>query len=84
MCRNIRALYNFKPPATSDEIRASAVQYVRKVTGFQKPSVKNEQAFNEAVEKISDITKDLFSELSTSAHPKNREKEAAKRAARRS
>lgn len=78
MCRNIRPLFNFEPPSTREEIRASALQYVRKVSGFTRPSQANEAAFNEAVEKISDIVEHLLEQLVTNAPPKNREEEAAK------
>ena len=78
MCRNIKTLYNFEPVATDEEIRAAARQYVRKVSGFNKPSQANEAAFNEAVEQISAITKQLFDALETNAQPKDREVEAAK------
>jgi len=86
MCRNIKTLYNFAPPANEDEIRAAALQYVRKVTGFNKPSQVNEEAFNHAVDAITAITENLFKSLETTAMPKNREVEAAKakiRAAKR-
>lgn len=86
MCRNIRTLYNFEPPATDAEIRASALQYVRKVSGFTRPSKANQQAFDEAVDRIAAVTDDLLASLVTSASPRNREAEAAKarrRAARR-
>ena len=82
MCRNIKTLYNFEPPATEDEIRAAALQYVRKVTGFNKPSQANEDAFNQAVDAIAGITASLFNSLETSVTPKNREEEAAKAKAR--
>ena len=78
MCRNIKTLYNFEPPANEDEIRAAALQYVRKVTGFNKPSKANEEAFNQAVDAIADITEKLFQSLETPATPKNREEEAMK------
>lgn len=86
MCRNIKTLYNFEPSATEDEIRAAALQYVRKVTGFTKPSQVNEEAFNHAIDEITAITSKLFDSLETKATPKNRDKEAAKakiRAAKR-
>ena len=86
MCRNIRTLHNFEPPATEEEIRASALQYVRKVSGSTKPSQANEEAFNRAVEEVADITTQLLDSLVTNAPPKNREVEAAKlreRAAKR-
>lgn len=82
MCRNIKPLYNFEPPASDEEIRASALQYVRKVTGFNKPSQTNNVAFNEAVDNVTVIITDLFNQLQTSAAPKNREEEAAKAKAR--
>jgi hypothetical protein len=82
MCRNIRTLYNFEPPATEDEIRASAVQYVRKISGFAKPSKANAEAFDHAVEAVADVSRQLLSELTTSAPPKDREVEAAKARAR--
>jgi hypothetical protein len=78
MCRNIRTLYNFEPPATDEEIHASALQFVRKVSGFTKPSRANEAAFDRAVERVSRVTRDLFDELVTSADPRNREVEAEK------
>ncbi len=82
MCRNIRTLHNFEPPATTEEIQASALQYVRKISGSTKPSHANEEAFNRAVEDVAAITTRLLSELVTSAPPKNREEEAAKARAR--
>jgi hypothetical protein len=82
MCRNIRTLYNFDPPATEDEVRAAAVQYVRKVSGFSKPSQANEEAFNRAVEAVAATSKQLLDALQTSAPPKDREVEAAKARAR--
>lgn len=78
MCRNIRVLHNFEPPATSEEIHAAALQYVRKVSGAAKPSVANEAAFNEAVAVVSQATATLLERLVTSAPPKDRETEAAK------
>lgn len=78
MCRNIRTLYNFEPPATSDEVRAAALQYVRKVSGAAKPSQVNEAAFARAVEEVTAATQRLLDELVTTATPKNREVEAAK------
>lgn len=78
MCRNIKTLFNFDPPATDDEIQAAALQYVRKVTGYNKPSKTNEDAFNQAVKEITAITRQLFIALETSAGPKNREIEAQK------
>ena len=82
MCRNIRPLHNFEPPATSDEVRAAALQYVRKVSGSTSPSQANQAAFDEAVEEIAHVTQHLLDHLSTSAAPKNREVEAAKARAR--
>jgi hypothetical protein len=86
MCRNIRTLHNFDPPATQEEIRASAIQYVRKVSGSTKPSRANEEAFDRAVDEVADITSRLLDSLVTTAPPKDREVEAAKlreRAAKR-
>lgn len=82
MCRNIRPLNNFEPPATSDEVRAAALQFVRKVAGTTKPSKTNEPYFNQAVEEIAQITQHLLDHLTTSAPPKNRDEEAAKARAR--
>ena len=82
MCRNIRTLHNFEPPATEDEIRASALQYVRKVSGSTKPSQANAEAFDRAVEAVTRTTTELLDALVTSAPPKDREVEAAKRRAR--
>jgi hypothetical protein len=82
MCRNIRTLYNYEPPATEEEIRASALQYVRKVSGFTKPSQANAEAFEQAVEAISETSAQLLDALVTSAPPKDREVEAAKARAR--
>ena len=82
MCRNIKTLFNFEPPATEDEIRAAALQYVRKVTGFNKPSRTNEAAFYSAVEDIARISERLLASLETAAPPKDREEEAAKAKAR--
>jgi hypothetical protein len=82
MCRNIRTLHNFDPPATSDEVREAALQYVRKVSGSSKPSQANAEAFDRAVEDVAAATKRLLEGLTTSAPPKNREVEAAKRRAR--
>lgn len=78
MCRNIRTLYNFAPPASDDEIRAAALQYVRKVSGFNKPSKANEAAFNAAVDEIAAVTAKLLGSLETNAQPKDRAEEAAK------
>jgi hypothetical protein len=82
MCRNIRTLHNFEPPATEEEIRASALQYVRKVSGSTKPSQANVEAFDRAVEEVTLVTTRLLDALVSSAPPKNREVEAAKRRAR--
>lgn len=82
MCRNIKPLFNFDPPATEDEIRAAAVQFVRKITGYNTPSQENEAAFNEAVDEITHTAQHLLGSLHTHAHPKNREAEAAKARAR--
>jgi hypothetical protein len=82
MCRNIRTLHNFEPAATDDEIRASALQYVRKVSGMQKPSAANIAVFERAVEEIAHVTQHLLEDLVTSAAPRNREVEAAKARAR--
>jgi hypothetical protein len=82
MCRNIRTLYNFEPAATDDEVRAAALQYVRKISGFNKPSQVNEAAFNRAVEAVAHASMHLLAELETNAPPKDREVEAAKRRAR--
>ncbi len=82
MCRNIRTLHNFDPPANDEEIQASALQYVRKISGSTKPSRANAEAFDRAVEDVAAITARLLDELVTSAPPKNREVEAAKRKAR--
>jgi hypothetical protein len=82
MCRNIRNLHNFEPPATDEEIRASSIQYVRKVSGFTKPSQANAEAFERAVDDVAVITARLLGELVTNAPPKDREVEAAKAKAR--
>jgi hypothetical protein len=82
MCRNIRTLHNFEPPATDDEIRGAALQYVRKVSGSTKPSAANAEAFERAVDEVAHATAHLLAELVTSAPPKDREVEAAKRRAR--
>jgi hypothetical protein len=82
MCRNIRTLHNFEPPATEDEIRASALQYVRKVSGFNKPSRANAEAFERAIDDVTAVTTRLLDELVTNAPPKDREVEAAKAKAR--
>ncbi len=82
MCRNIRTLYNFDPPATDDEARAAALQYVRKISGFTKPSQANAESFEHAVDEVAAASMRLLGELSTSAPPKDREAEAAKARAR--
>jgi hypothetical protein len=82
MCRNIRTLHNFEPPATQEEIHDAALQYVRKVSGSTKPSQANREAFDRGVERVTQATADLLDELVTSAPPKDREVEAAKRRAR--
>ena len=82
MCRNIKTLHNFEPPATDEEVRASALQYVRKVSGSTKPSQANAEAFDRAVEEVAVTTANLLDALVTSAPPKDREVEAAKRRAR--
>ncbi len=82
MCRNIKILFNFKPPVTNDEVRAAALQFVRKISGFSKPSKANEAAFLAAVEDITLISNRLLSSLETTAPPRNREEEAAKAKAR--
>ena len=78
MCRNIRTLHNFEPPATTDEVNAAALQFVRKVSGSSKPSAANQEAFDRAVHEIAHVTQHLLEELVTSAPPKNREVEAEK------
>ena len=82
MCRNIRSLYNFEPPATEEEVRSAALQYVRKISGFTKPSRANEEAFDQAVEAVAEASAKLLDQLVTSAPPKDREVEAAKARAR--
>ena len=82
MCRNIRTLYNFEPAATSEEVRAASLQYVRKISGFTKPSTANQEAFDRAVEEIAHISQHLLADLVTNAPPKDREVEAAKAKAR--
>jgi hypothetical protein len=82
MCRNIRTLYNYDPPATDEEVRASALQYVRKVSGFTRPSAANAEAFERAVDAVAAVTDELLGELTTKAPPKDREVEAAKARAR--
>lgn len=83
MCRNIRTLHNFEPPATEDEVREAALQYVRKISGSSRPSRANEAAFEHAVDTVVDATRRLLDELVTAAPPKDREVEAAKARARR-
>ncbi|HWO77565.1 MAG TPA: DUF2277 domain-containing protein [Bacillus sp. (in: firmicutes)] len=78
MCRNIRTLFNFDPKATDQEIDAAALQYVRKISGFQKPSKANEEAFNRAIQEVAIATKKLLESLETNAEPRNREAEAEK------
>ena len=82
MCRNIRTLHNFEPPATEDEVHASALQYVRKISGFTKPSQVNTEAFEIAIAEVALATQKLLDHLTTNAPPKNREEEAAKARAR--
>jgi hypothetical protein len=82
MCRNIKTLHNFEPPATDDEVRAAALQYVRKVSGSQKPSKANEAAFARAVDEIAHVTQHLLAELVTTAQPRDREVEVARARAR--
>jgi hypothetical protein len=82
MCRNIRTLHNFEPPATQDEVHGAALQYVRKISGFTKPSQANAEAFERAVDEVTEISVRLLSQLVTSAPPRDREVEAAKRKAR--
>jgi hypothetical protein len=82
MCRNIRPLFNFEPPSTEDEVRAASLQFVRKISGFVKPSKGNEAPFNDAVDQIARISAELIGNLATAAPAKNREEEAAKARAR--
>jgi hypothetical protein len=82
MCRNIKMLFNFDPPVTPDEVRAASLQFVRKISGFNKPSKANEAAFYAAIDDIAAISTQLLSSLETNAPPKNREEEAAKAKAR--
>jgi len=82
MCRNIRTLHNFDPPASEDEMRASALQYVRKISGFTKPSQANAQVFERAVQEVTEVSARLLDQLVTTAPPKDREIEAAKHKAR--
>jgi len=82
MCRNIRPLFNFEPPATDEEMRAASLQFVRKISGFTRPSRGNEEAFNRAVDDVTEAARRLIAALETAAPPKNREEEAAKARAR--
>jgi hypothetical protein len=82
MCRNIRTLYNFEPPASDEEVRSAALQYVRKISGFNKPSQANAEAFERAVDEVTEVSARLLGELVTTAPPKDRDVEAAKRRAR--
>jgi hypothetical protein len=82
MCRNIKTLFNFDPPVTDDEIRAASLQFVRKITGFNKPSKANEDAFLAAIDEVAGVSSRLLRSLETVAPPKNREEEAAKARAR--
>jgi hypothetical protein len=82
MCRNIRTLFNFEPPATDEEVRAAAEQFVRKLSGFTRPSKVNEEAFAQAIEDIAEIARRLVDSLETAAPPRDREEEAAKARAR--
>ena len=82
MCRNIRTLFNFDPPATDEEIRAASLQFVRKLSGFNTPSRANEAAFNSAIDEVADVARRLIDSLETAVPPKNREEEAAKARAR--
>ena len=82
MCRNIRTLHNFEPPATKDEVHGASLQYVRKISGATKPSQANQEAFDQAVAEVEAATRRLLESLSTNAPPKNREEEAAKARAR--
>ena len=82
MCRNIKTLFNFEPPVTPEEVRAASLQFVRKISGFTKPSKANEEAFSRAVDEIADVSERLLRSMETTAAPKNREEEAAKLKAR--
>ena len=82
MCRNIKTLFNFDPPATDEEIRDAALQFVRKLSGFNAPSKANREAFDGAVDEVADVARRLFASLETTARPKDREEEAAKAKAR--
>jgi hypothetical protein len=82
MCRNIKPLFNFEPAASDDEMRASALQYVRKISGYNKPSKANQEAFDRAVERVAAVTRELLDSLVTDAHPRDRDTEIARRKAR--
>ena len=82
MCRNVHTLFNYEPPATEDEVRGAALQYVRKISGFNKPSRANEEAFSKAVDAVAEVSGQLLAALQTTAGPRNREAEAAKARAR--
>jgi hypothetical protein len=82
MCRNIKTLFNFEPPVTPEEVRAASLQFVRKISGFTKPSKANEEAFSRAIDEIADASERLLRSMETTAAPKNREEEAAKLKAR--
>ena len=82
MCRNIKTLFNFDPPATDEEVRAASLQFVRKLSGFTAPSKANEAVFNRAIDEVADVARRLIDDLETQATPKNREDEAAKAKAR--
>jgi hypothetical protein len=82
MCRNIKTLFNFNPPVTDDEVRAASLQFVRKITGFNKPSKANEDAFLAAIDEVAGVSMRLLRSLETTAPPKNREEEAARARAR--
>jgi hypothetical protein len=82
MCRNIKTLFNFDPPATDEEVRAASLQFVRKLSGFTAPSKANEAVFNRAIDEVADVARRLIDSLETQASPKNREEEAAKAKAR--
>ena len=82
MCRNIKTLFNFEPPVTEEEVRAASLQFVRKISGFNKPSKANEQEFDRAVHEVAHVAMHLLQSLETTAPPKNREEEAAKARAR--
>jgi hypothetical protein len=82
MCRNIKTLFNFDPPATDEEVRAASLQFVRKLSGFNAPSKANEKVFNKAIDEVAKIARRLIDDLDTTAPPKNREDEAAKAKAR--